>query len=356
VVRVRRKSIGRIKVLFGTALVLGAVVALPASAWAAPTYFLSIVEGSTTSPSYSETSTIGFAEGPEVSVVIKRGESVVARSSGGFVFMGQVPQVGDVVTLESPLGTPISSVTYDGLPSLDPTVCAGSSNFSGQRSAGATVEGGFYTLQNGSYRGEPFQVPTAQGVARVSTLSGSTFAGSFPSPLTTAQTVFATEEQFSPLPGGATFDYFSENERPVGACAAVVVPPPVVSPAPPTPKPLVLKGELLKLTLPKIAQLLKSGWLVHVLINQPGTVIQDLYLQNGILPAHASKRKPAVLVARGATTLKKPGVAAVRIRVNSKGRRALKHVKLVKLVLITTLRSSSGVRINLGRRTISLKR
>jgi hypothetical protein len=353
-----RKTVGGIKVLFCCAAALVAVVALPASAWAAPTYYLSIVEGSTTSPSYSETGTIGFAESPfaETRVVIKRGESVVAQSSGAFSFLAQVPQVGDVVTLESPANTPIASVTYDGLPSLDPTVCAGSSNFSGQRSAGATVEGGFYTLHSGSYQGGEFQTPSARGVARVSTLSGSTFAGSFPSALTTAQTVFATEEEISPLSGGATFKYFSENERPVGACAAAVVQP-VLSPAPPAAKPLVLKGEILKLTLPKIAQLLKSGWLLHVLINQPGTVIQDLYLQNGKLPAHASKRKPAAtLVARGATTLKHPGIAAVRIRVNSKGRRALKHAKHVKLVLITTLRSSSGVRINLGRRTISLKR
>ena len=45
-----------------------------------------------------------------------------------------------------PGGTIVGSVVYDGLPSIDPTVCAGSTNFSGQRSAGQTVEGSYFSM------------------------------------------------------------------------------------------------------------------------------------------------------------------------------------------------------------------
>ena len=52
-----------------------------------------------------------------------------------------------MVTLESPVGTTIGSVVYDGLPSIDPTVCAGSTNFSGRELRRADVVEGFYDTQ-----------------------------------------------------------------------------------------------------------------------------------------------------------------------------------------------------------------
>ena len=70
-------------------------------------------------------------------VVDKQGDEVG-------VWLSQVPQVGDIVTIESP-GLVRGRSSYDGLPSLDPTVCAGSTNFSGQRTDGYTVKGGYYT-------------------------------------------------------------------------------------------------------------------------------------------------------------------------------------------------------------------
>ncbi len=61
------------------------------------------------------------------------------------VWLGnQVPQVGDPVYLESPIGHIVGSEVYDGLPSMDPTVCAGSTNFSGQRSSPEDVIKGSY--------------------------------------------------------------------------------------------------------------------------------------------------------------------------------------------------------------------
>jgi hypothetical protein len=358
VVQSNRNLPGGIGVLTCCAAAALAMMASPAAASAAPIYSINVIEGSTTSPSYSESGTYGYVNGPaaESRITITHAGAVVAENTGPFAIVPQVPQVGDVVTLESPPKSAGSvSITYDGLPTMDATVCAGSSNFTGQRDAAFAVQGGFFTLATTPYHGEAFTSATAFGTARVTALAGSSFAGSFPSALTTAQTVYASQEQKSTLPGGATLEYFSENERPVGACPAAAVTPAVIA-APPAKLP-ALKGALLKLTLPSILKLLKSGWLIHVSINQPGTVIQDLYLQNGKLPAQASRHEPAAtLVARGATTAKKAGTVTVHVRVNTKGRRALKHLKHAKLVLITTLRSSSGVRISLGHRALSLKR
>ena len=89
-------------------------------------YALSIVEGESTMPENSILHTSGWVHpGAQVVVSIVRGGVTVARESGHEgVWLSQVPQVGDVVNLESPAGHPIGSVVYDGLPSIDPTVCA----------------------------------------------------------------------------------------------------------------------------------------------------------------------------------------------------------------------------------------
>jgi hypothetical protein len=101
-----------------------------------------------------------------------------------------------------------------------------------------------------------------------------------------------------------------------------------------------------------------------VTINQPGTVIQDLYLQSGALPAFASSRgkthhakKPAaMLLARGTVTATSAGTVEVVLRVNSRARRKLEKMKSVKAVLVTTLRSASGTKLDLGRRSVSFHR
>jgi hypothetical protein len=339
-------------------LTLG-LAALPAVAAAENFYGISVSEGSSFSSAFSVAETSGFAEATpvhETRVTITRAGVRVAETPSGegqFPFMTQVPQAGDVLTLESPLGTPVTSVTYDGLPTMDATVCAGSANFSGQRSPGTTLTGRYTTETYGGPEGF-LQVPLS---------SASAFAASFPVALKSGETVFAEEERNSTLAGGS-FSYYSSNSRPVGACAAPAQPAaaaPVVAPLAPVLLPL-LGGTVLKLSHTTIAKLLKSGWLVQVSINQPGTVIQDLYMVSGKLPAFASRKHkaahnqpPAVLVARGATTVKKAGTVKVVVRATAHGRRALKHAKSVKLVLITTLRSTSGRRIDLGRHSITLK-
>jgi len=353
--RARKQALGRASCLALLMLGAGALV-LPASAAAwveppkSPEYSLSIAEGVTTLPEESILSTRGSVR-PRAQVVLSivHNGAVVAKDteSGGDAWLSQVPQAGDVVQLESPSGKLVGSVVYDGLPLMDPTVCAGSANFSGLLSAGEEVEGIYETLV-------PHPSYTAYrrgGVAQVTVLSGSSFAGSFLTPLALGETVKAVEHLQTPLAGGAVFNYSSENDRPVGACP--------VPPAPPPPPPVpALQGSIFKLARTSIHQLLRSGWLAEVAINQPGTIVEDLYLRGGKLPAYAASKRhrrkpPALLLARGSTTVAAAGKTHVVLRVTSRGRRVLAHAHSVRAVLVTTLYSKSG-KLNLEQRSVSL--
>jgi hypothetical protein len=349
----------RICLMAGLAMLVAGVLAVPASARSGPPlYTLKITEGETTLPEDSIMWTSGSVEprGP-VQVSIVRGGVVVGREHGeGGAGTSVVPQPGDVVNLESPAGTVVGSVVYDGLPSMDPTVCVGSTNFSGQNTLGETVKGKAVALALQIEKYSSSVVESKFQHAQVTMLSGTSFGGSFLAPLEAGQTVTAIESLETPLAGGAIFDYVSENSRPVGGCPPVVVPPP---PPPPLP---ALAGTLAKLPHFTILSLLKSGWHDHVTINQPGTVTQDLYLEGGTLPAFAASTKhhkkphPALLVAHGAVVASSAGTVTVSLKLTKKGRLKLKSAKNAKLVLVTTLHSQSGAKINLGRHTISLHR
>ncbi len=332
----------------------------PAAAWEhhGPRYTLKVVEGETTLPEYRQVaSTSGSAEpNAKVAVSISRGGTVVYKQTGeGGAWLSQVPQVGDVVTLESPLGRVIGSEVYDGLPAMDATVCAGSTNFSGENTSGFTVEGTVVTL---SPRTNPYGQVTGVresgfGEAQVKTLSGTTFGGNFLVPLQLGETVTATESLKTLLAEEATYTYVSENSRPVGACPA----PPPVPPAPPAPP--ALEGSVMKLGHVSLHSLLKSGWKVLVGINQAGTVVEDLYMRDGTLPAFASSNRhhhtpPAVLIARGYVTAKAAGTVSVLLRVTHEGRIKLHSAKSLHAALLTTLDSSSGSKLGLGRKYVAI--
>jgi hypothetical protein len=350
-----RSLIGSLCVALATVGV-GAGVAVPAVADGskAPEYSLSVVEGADTQPEDSiEHVSAGVNSKAEVTVSLTHNGLVVEQDKReGGAWLSQVPQVGDTVTFESQGFT--TAVVYDGLPSLEPTVCAGSTNFSGQRTAGYTIEGGYYTV-----------VPHPEyfarrngGLAQVQVLSGSSFGGDFLKPLLSGETVYAVESLTSPLAGGATFTYSSEYDRPVGGC-----PPPPPLPPPPPP-PLALAGAFAKFTGISIVKLLRSGWSTHVTINQPGTVVEDLYQHSGILPAFAAtskhkrprKEPKALLLARGTATAKGPGTVTVTLHLTAAGRRLLKHAHSAKVVLITTLTAGSGAKLALGRHYLTLHR
>ncbi len=343
------------------ALFTACALATPAAAMShGPKYGLSVVEGETTLPEYHQIAgTSGHAEpNSQVAVSIIRNGTTVYRDVGeqGGAWLSQAPQVGDIVTLESPLNNLVASMVYDGLPTMDPTVCAGSTNFSGENSPGDTIEGSYVTE---SLKYDPYgQVDgfreTGFGEAQVKALSGTAFGGTFLTPLSLGQTVAVTESLKTQLAGEATYTYTSENQRPVGACP---VPPPVFSPPPPP----VLQGLIARLFSTGIHKFLRLGARDEVTINQPGTVSQDLYLAGGKLPAFAASRHhkklpPALLLARGSTTAKSAGTVSVLLHLTAKGRRKLKSASRIKAMLITTLRSTSGAKYNLARRAISLHR
>jgi hypothetical protein len=355
-------------------LAVGAGVVLPgaAAAWSepkAPVYSISVVEGETTDPAHSILSTSGSVFIPhdrELQVKLRitepDGLTVAENTNEGEgpevgVWLGnQVPQVGDPVYLESPVGHVVGSEVYDGLPSMDPTVCAGSTNFSGQRSSPEdVVKGSYETLVvHPSYVAHRFG-----GEAQVPTQSGTSYAGSFLKPLEIGETVSAVESVEKPLEGGAMFTYTSETQRPVGAC-------PVPPAPPPPPPPPALQGSIFKLVGTTIAKLLKSGWTDKVTINQPGTVTQDLYQLGGAVPASAAsahkrghghrREPPALLLARGSASAAAAGTVTVRLRVTAKGRHALTHSHRMRAELVTTLKTNSGVKLNLQARTVTLDR
>ncbi|MFI5004782.1 MAG: hypothetical protein ACHQE6_07195 [Solirubrobacterales bacterium] len=330
-----------------------------------PEYAITVVEGESTHPEESILSTSGSVRIPhakEVQVRLRiehNGLTVAENTEEGNGpeqgdWLSQVPQVGDTVYLESPIGHIVGSDVYDGLPSMDPTVCAGSTSFSGQRSQNEEVEGSFYTVVPHPH----YTAHRRGGEAQIAALSGSSFVGNFLIPLAFGETVRAREHLKTSLAGGETYTYTSENDRPVGACP--------VPPAPPPPPPVpALQGSIFKLVRTTIHKLLKFGWTDEVTINQPGTVTQDLYLRGGALPAHASsahksghrhKRKPpALLLARGSASAAGAGKVKVLIRVTAKGRRVLGHRHRVRAELITTLKSNSGARLNLETRTVTLE-
>jgi len=344
-------------------LALAALLVACAPAFAAgpkgPRYSLRISSGETTFPEWESVgSTSGGVEpSAQVAVSIVRGGVTVYKDVGnGGAWVSQVPQVGDLVKLESPLGTPIGQVVYDGLPTIDPTVCVGSTNFSGSNSLGEVVEGYFVNkvLKYNNYGVAVGTHQTGFGEAQVKSLSGTTFGGSFLTPLAAGEDVGAIETLKTPLAGEATYTFTSETERPVGACPA---PPPVFQP-PPAP---ALQGTLGKLLHASIHALLKAGLRDTVTINQPGTVVQDLFAKGGTMPAHASSTKhhkppPALLLARGSASAKAAGKVTVVLHVTRRGRHRLRSAHKVAAVLITTLHSSGGATLNLQRRTLTLHR
>jgi hypothetical protein len=347
------------------ALALAAVLCPSAAFGSAhgPRYNLKVVSGETTLPEWDQVaSTTGSVEpSAQLAVSIVRGGITVFRDVGhGWAGFSQVPQVGDVVTLESPVGTTIGSFVYDGMPTIDPTVCAGSTNFSGSNTPGFVVEGFFNrkTLDYNKYGEVTGWKQTGYGEPQVKSLTGTTYGGSFLAPLAEGETVGASESLKTPLPGEATYTYTSETQRPVGACPPPPPPPPYSPPPPPA-----LQGTIVKLARATIHGLLRFGWHNRVGINQPGTVVEDLFLKGGSLPAFASavhhRRHHvhrALLLARGSTTAKTAGTVTVVLHPTRRGRARLRKAHTLHVVLLTTLRSASGAKLSLGRRTLLIRR
>ena len=155
------------------------------------------------------------------------------RHEGG-AWMSQVPQTGDVVTLESPSGTPSARWSTTACPRstrrfarAPPTSPASAPGWS--RSKAAT-----YSLVASPARTASEQGGSGPGAGHEPLRLG-LFGGSFLTPLDARRRRSSRSSRSqTPLAGGAVFTYTSENDRPVGACPA---PPPPPPPPPPAARP-----------------------------------------------------------------------------------------------------------------------
>ncbi|GEM_PF-1203278 len=345
------------------AFVLLGLATSVAPAWAnshGTQYTLEVTEGENTIPAYEPVAGTVAKVDPSapVAVSIVHNGTTVYKSEGdnGYASVPQVPQPGETVVLESPIGHVIGSDVYDGLPTIDPSTCVGSTNFEGNNTSGFTVEGSYVTYTLLSARKREVK-RSGFGQAQVKSLTGTSFGGSFLEPIASGATVMATESLKTSLPGEATYTYVSERVEPANrTCPA---PPP-----PPSPPPLVtpLAGALVTLGHTKIHTVLKSGYRDHVRINQAGTITQDLYLRGGKLPAVAAsahkhhKTPPALLLARGTATAGAPGTVVVVLKLTAAGRRKLKKSRHVSAILLTTLRTKNGQIATLAPKSLTLHR
>jgi hypothetical protein len=333
----------------------------PASAWAnghGTQYTLEVIEGENTIPQYeSVAGTVAKVEpsAPVAVSIIRNGTTVYKSEGEGWASVPQVPQPGETVELESPVGHVIGSNVYDGLPTIDPSTCVGSTNFEGDNTSGFTVEGSYITLTLLSARRHEVK-RSGFGVAQVKTLTGTSFGGSFLAPIAAGATVMVTESLKSALPGEATYTYASERVEPANATCPVPPPPP-----PPPPLVTPLHGALVSLGHSKIKLVLRSGYRDRVSINQAGTVTQDLFLRGGKLPAaaashHKRKTPPALLLARGVTRTGAAGTVSVVLKLTAAGKRKLKSAGSLNAILLTTLRTANGQLDTLAPKSLTLHR
>jgi hypothetical protein len=344
------------------AFVLLGLTTSAASAWGnshGTQYTLEVTEGENTIPAYEPVAgTVAKVEpsAPVAVSIVRNGTTIYKNEGDGWASVPQVPQSGETVVLESPSGHVIGSTVYDGLPTIDPSTCVGSTTFEGNNTSGFTVEGSYvtYTLLSAKKHEKK---ESNFGQAQVKSLTGTSFGGSFLQPIASGATVMAKESLKTPLSGEATYTYISERIEPANAtCPA---PPP-----PPPPPPLVtpLSGALANLGHTAIHLILKSGYRDHVKINQAGTITQDLYLRGGKLPAVAAsahkhhKTPPALLLAHGTTTAGGAGTVSVVLKLTSAGRRKLKSSGHLSTILLTTLRTKNGQVATLAPKSVTLHR
>jgi hypothetical protein len=346
--------------IFLAAVLLVAVVASPASArlyvatWTA-TGAGGVLRGATIDG-------FGFGDPGEEEDIYRvdlvRAGATIATATGQYIAtIPKVPVVGgDQVTVTDVTTGLARTVTMTGRPTLSDAVCGTPTTFSGTRDAGSTLWISASLDDGGSAR-------TNVNRVRQQTFfgSGTTFSGSFTTTLSPSWSVYVSQARSFT---GVTV--FNDIERPVGTCPAAPgspgTPAPVVvvrvpaAPVPPvTPsKDIILPGG--RLTLPALLKrptaafraLLGGTFTDSVLVSEPGTVTQTLYLDDGAkLPkataaAAKNKKKKLTVVGQGRATVKKSGAVKVTIKVSKKGRSRLRAARRVKLVLVTVVRDTAG--------------
>jgi hypothetical protein len=297
--------------------------------------------------------------------LVRAGVPIATATDQYIATISGVPAVaGDQVTVTDIDAGLARTVTMTGRPTLSSTVCGTPTTFSGTRDSGSTLWITASLNDGGSAR-------TNVNRVRQQTFFGSetTFNGSFKTTLSPSWNVYLS--QAVSLSTGVTV--FNEIERPVGLCPPVPAPPAAggtVTPPPSPPVVLPIKDTILpnaRLTLPALLKkptaafraLLRGTFTDSVLVSEPGTVTQTLYLDNGAkLPkaVAAATRKKLTVVGQGHATVKKPSIAKVTIKLSKKGRSRLRAARQTKLVLVTVVRDTAGNERVLAPTRLTVKR
>lgn len=274
-----------------------------------------------------------------------RGGVVVPRVPGGVSL-----QVGDVFRIvRQDNGAVLAQTTYDGTPALSERTCLGQNAFSGTRASDAPVAvrayGAFESTSLDRYS------PRRNNIVRVRVLGDGTFAGVFDEPLGPGDLIRVAQTAET-LIGGVHTTVETTVSRVVGPCPPP--PPAVVDRTPPKSTSFELGA-----ASTSVRSFLRFGLTSFVGIDEPGTVMQALYLDNGAkLPAGAAKakRKPkAVLLGTGRTSSPIAGVVKVVLKPTKAGRSALKGKRSANAVLLTSVRDAAGNTVNLKARKLRLR-
>ncbi|MBI5106939.1 MAG: hypothetical protein HZB46_18485, partial [Solirubrobacterales bacterium] len=260
--------------------VIGAMGAIAGPASAGTTFYASTwVDDDGVAQGYVE-SYPGTPHAGRLDVV--RAGSVVATSTGHEwgTWVETLVQPGDELVYTDLDSGQAQQVTVTGRPAFDASVCGTPGSVSGTRDPDGAVDLGAY-LYFGPYGSRNDYLEGA-----VTTLSGEQFAGSYPKVLAPEWRVHVTQTR--KLPGDVVFT--TSTSRKVGACAPPAAAPAVVPVPAPAPKPPVDTGRPAgKLDVPKAVfapaaafRALSAGvFTTTVTVDEPGTVTQTLYLDNG---------------------------------------------------------------------------
>ena len=100
---------------------------------------------------------------------------------------------------------------------------------------------------------------------------------------------------------------------------------------------------------------LRKGLTTVVSVDQAGKILSNLFLGNGKLPGHASKKKrKATLIGRGTATARKAGTVKLVIR-PTKAAKQIRRKRLAKVALLTTLQNNSRQSTTLPPKKLTLK-
>jgi hypothetical protein len=299
--------------------------------------------------------------------LVRAGVPIATATDQYIATISGVPIVaGDQVTVTDIDGGLARTTTLTGRPTLSDAVCGTPTTFSGTRDPGSTL------WITASLNDESSARTNVNRVRQQTFFgSGTTFNGSFRTTLSPSWNVYLSQA----MSLSTDLTVFNEVERPVGTCPAVPAPPaPVITattPQGPPALPVVLpvKDTILpnaRLTLPALLKkstaafraLFGGTFTDSVLVSEPGTVTQTLYVDNGAkLPkASAAAQKKLTAVGEGRATVKKLGVVKVTIKMSKKGRSRLRAVGQTKLVLVTVVRDRAGNERVLAPTRLTVKR